>query len=114
MLVSIENCLTRYSEIVYDLTVKLKLYFWNCYLFKFQEGLEALGEIENYILKLYMIYIALLSDKEPIIMVVGGKNSGKSTLNRYLINHTLNKYVSSLTLDNELHSLNEWGSTWIM
>lgn len=54
-----------------------------------------------------MIYIALLSDKEPIIMVVGGKNSGKSTLNRYLINHTLNKYVSSLTLDNELHSLNE-------
>lgn len=33
----------------------------------------------------------LNSDKEPIIMVVGGKNSGKSTLNRYLINHTLNK-----------------------
>lgn len=33
----------------------------------------------------------LSSDKEPIIMVVGGKNSGKSTLNRYLINYTLNK-----------------------
>ncbi|XP_061195387.1 polynucleotide 5'-hydroxyl-kinase NOL9-like [Saccostrea echinata] len=33
----------------------------------------------------------LSSDPAPIVMVVGGKNVGKSTLNRYLVNHTLNK-----------------------
>ncbi|XP_062603476.1 polynucleotide 5'-hydroxyl-kinase NOL9-like [Saccostrea cucullata] len=41
----------------------------------------------------------LSSDRAPIVMVVGGKNSGKSTLNRYLVNHTLNKRSELCYLD---------------
>ena len=33
----------------------------------------------------------LFVDPPPVLTVVGGKNSGKSTLNRFLVNSMLNK-----------------------
>jgi polynucleotide 5'-kinase involved in rRNA processing len=35
----------------------------------------------------------LFVDPPPVLTVVGGKNSGKSTLNRFLVNSMLNKLV---------------------